>query len=66
VNPSVQGQAQQYNFVDTYIFDAPPSLASAYVFSLNLTEHWHTEPTARLYSYSAGGVEISPLAAREP
>jgi hypothetical protein len=54
----VQGQAQQYNFVDTYIIDAPTSLASAYVFSLNLTEQLGIQNlTARFYSYSAGGVQ---------
>jgi hypothetical protein len=51
-------QGQQYNFVDTYVVDVPNSLASAYVFSLNLTQQLGIQNlTARLYAYSANGVQ---------
>jgi hypothetical protein len=51
-------QGLQYNFVDTYIIDVPASQASAYIFSLNLTEQLGVQNlTARLYDYSVGTVQ---------
>lgn len=51
-------KGQQYNFVDTYVIDVPNSIASAYAFSLNLTQQLGIQNlSARLYAYSAGGVQ---------
>jgi len=51
-------QGLQYNFVDTYVIDVPASQASAYVFSLNLTNQLGIQNlTARLYDYSVGSVQ---------
>jgi hypothetical protein len=48
---------QQYNFVDSYVIDIPTASASAFAFSLNLTDAVSmTNLSARLYSYSANGV----------
>jgi hypothetical protein len=47
-----------YNFVDSYVIDIPTALTSAYVFSLNLTSQLSlTNLSARLYNYSANGVQ---------
>jgi hypothetical protein len=49
---------QHYNFVDTYVIDVPNSIASAYVFSLSLTQQTGIQNlSARLYAYSANGVQ---------
>lgn len=51
-------QGQHYNFVDTYVIDIPTAQASAYIFSLNLTQQLGIQNlTARLYDYVAGGVQ---------
>jgi hypothetical protein len=51
-------KGQQYNFVDTYVIDVPNSIASAYAFSLNLNQQVGIQNlTARLYAYSANGVQ---------
>jgi hypothetical protein len=49
---------RSYNFVDTYVIDIPTALTSAYAFSLNLTSQISlTNLSARLYNYSANGVQ---------
>jgi hypothetical protein len=56
-NASFSGtiQGYNYNFDDSYIIDVPNSMASAYIFSLNLTQQLGVQDlSARLYSYSAG------------
>jgi hypothetical protein len=47
-----------YNFVDSYVINIPTALTSAYAFSLNLTSQISlTNLSARLYNYSANGVQ---------
>lgn len=49
---------RSYNFVDSYVIDIPTALTSAYAFSLNLTSQISlTNLSARLYDYSANGVQ---------
>jgi hypothetical protein len=51
---SVNGTAQEYNFVDSYVIDIPTSTAGAYAFSLNLSSQLGIDNlSARLYAYTA-------------
>jgi hypothetical protein len=49
----------KYNFVDTYVIDVPSSVAGAFIFSLNLnsSQLGLQNLSARLYDYSAGGIQ---------
>jgi hypothetical protein len=57
----IQGQnpaPENYGFVDTYVINLPNSITSAYVFSLNLNYSLGLQNlTARLFDYSANGVQ---------
>jgi hypothetical protein len=51
-------QGYPYNFSDSYVIDIPTAQSSAYIFSLNLTQQLGIQDlSARLYAYSAGGVQ---------
>ncbi len=53
---SIQGYP--YNFSDSYVIDVPTAESSAYIFSLNFTQQLGIQDlSARLYTYSAGGVQ---------
>jgi hypothetical protein len=52
-----QINGNSYGFVTSYVFDVPPAMANAFVFSLNLSSGVGIENlSARLYEYSANGV----------
>jgi hypothetical protein len=51
-------QGYPYNFSDSYVVDIPTAQSSAYIFSLNFTAQLGIQDlSARLYTYSAGGVQ---------
>lgn len=55
---STQIAGQSYSFVDTYVINTPASTASAYAFSLNLSQMVGlSNLTVRLFDYNANGVQ---------
>src|SRR3984957_8270968 len=62
-----QINGNNYGFVTSYVIDVPPVMASAFVFSLNLSSTVGLEDlSARLYEYSANGVTNLTLGGTGP